>query len=172
MEAELKSLLCGPAYPPLPEQFRHLSPRDVVDLTAESSNNWPDDVTRVADRDAECGVTNRLLVPDKELRRYKLPMPWGVYDQASKRNLASATIKPEDIAGPGYHWYKLGTTRGTPSAYAWFFWSWVIQFPVETDPRQPQQKFEVWARIKFEGPAFPHGTANQKNAICVERLGR
>jgi hypothetical protein len=170
MEAELKPLLCRPAYMPLPKKFSHLPPRDVVDLTAESSNNWSDDVKRVPDQDAECGVTNRLQVPDKDLRRYKLPMPWGVYDLATKRNLASATIKPEDVAGPGYHWYKLGTTSVTPSAYAWFFWSWVIQFPVEIDSRQPQQKFEVWARIKFEGPAFPHGTARQTNAICVERL--
>ena len=170
MEAELTPLVSRPAYMPLPKKFSHLPPQDVVDLTAESSNNWHDDVKRVPDQDAECGITNRLQVPDKDLQRYKLPMPWGIYDQATKRNLASATIKPEDVAGPGYRWYKLGTARVTSSAYAWFFWSWVIQFPVEADSRQPEQKFELWARIKFEGPDFPHGTANQKNAICVERL--
>jgi hypothetical protein len=170
MEAELKPLLSRPVDMPLPKKFSHLSPRNVVDLTAESSNNWNDDVKRIPDGDAECGVTNRLLVPEKELERYKLPMPWGVYDQATKRNIASATIKPADVAGPGYHWYKLGTTKLTPTAYAWFFWSWVIQFPVEPDARQPERKFEVWARIKFEGPAFPHGKAKEPNAICVERL--
>ena len=26
------------------------------------------------------------------------------------------------------------------------------------------------ARIKFEGPGFPHGQAGQKNAICIERV--
>jgi hypothetical protein len=51
-------------------------------------------------------------------------------------------------------------------------WSWIIQFPVDSavDPRQPEQKFDVWARIKFEGPGFPHSQPGQKNAICIERV--
>jgi hypothetical protein len=32
----------------------------------------------------------------------------------------------------------------------------------------PSCKYDIWARIKFEGPAFPHGGKNRKNAILIE----
>jgi hypothetical protein len=41
-------------------------------------------------------------------------------------------------------------------------------YPV--DPDHPDQKFEVWARIKFNGPGFPHGKPEEENAISVERV--
>ena len=30
--------------------------------------------------------------------------------------------------------------------------------------------FEVWARIKFEGPRFPHAKPGDKDAIYIERV--
>jgi hypothetical protein len=38
------------------------------------------------------------------------------------------------------------------------------------DPTKPDQKFEVWARIKFTGPRFPHARPGDRDAIYVERL--
>ena len=132
----------------------------------------------VEDEEAESGITNRLEFPveiathDHPLERYALPMPWGLYDQINRRGTGSATIKPEDVPGPGYHWYKLGAFKIVPSTYLYFFWSWIIQVDVDdaVDPANPDQKFEVWARIKFEGPAFPHGKPEDKDAICVDRV--
>ena len=172
VEAELAPLLARPEYVPLPEKFRDLPPEDVLDFTAEQSSNWKDVAKRVPDADAECGITNRLELSDADMEKYKLPMPWGLYDPAEKRHLGSATIKPEDVPGPGYHWYKLGTFPIAPSRYVYFFWSWIIQFPVDVvvDPARPDRKFDVWARIKFDGPGFPHGTPDQVNAIRIERL--
>jgi len=99
-------------------------------------------------------------------------MPWGLYDQLNKRGIGSGRIKPEDVPGPGYHWYKMGTFTIKPLTYLYFFWSWIIQVDIDDviAPDNPGQKFDVWARIKFEGPAFPHGKPNQKDAICVERV--
>ena len=31
------------------------------------------------------------------------------------------------------------------------------------DPDHPDQKFEVWARIKFDGPGFPHGKPGEES---------
>ena len=171
-DAELTPLLARPAFVPLPEKFRSLKPSAIFDFTAEQSSNWQDQAKRVPDAEAECGITNRLELSKQDLEKYKLPMPWGLYDPARKRGLGSAVIKPEDVPGPGYRWYKLGRFEVTPSSYVWFFWSWIIQFPVEAvvDPKHPEQKFEIWARLKFEGPGFPHGKPNQTNAICVERV--
>jgi len=99
-------------------------------------------------------------------------MSLRLYDPARKKGLGSARIKHEDVSGPGYHWYKLGTFQITPSAYVYFFWSWIIQFRVDAvvDPDRPGQEFDVWARVKFEGPGFPHGQPDDANAICVERV--
>jgi len=38
------------------------------------------------------------------------------------------------------------------------------------DPSRPDQPFDIWARIKFQGPRFPHGRAEDPDAICVERV--
>ncbi len=170
--AELDPLLARPAYVPPPEKFRHLPLKDVFDFTAEQSSNWKDTAKRVPDPQAECGITNRLELSDKDMEKYKLPMPWGAYAPATKRGLGSARIKADDVPSAGYHWYKLGPVRITPSTYVYFFWSWIIQFPVDAalDPDRPDQKFEIWARIKFEGPGFPHGRPGQTNAISVERV--
>lgn len=170
--AELTPLLARPAYVPPPKKFRDLPLKDIFDFTAEQSSNWKDVAKRVPDTQAESGITVRLELSDEDMEKYKLPMPWGAYDVAGKRGLGSTTIKPEDVAGPGYHWYKLGTLAIAPSSYVYFFWSWIIQFPVDAvvDPDRPNQKFDVWARIKFEGPGFPHGKPDDTNAISVERV--
>ncbi len=178
MEEELTRYTALPAYVPLPERFRDLPSGTVFDFTADTARNWKDIVRTVRDEQAESGVTNRLQFPttidtDKHpVEKYVLPMPWGVYDTIARKGVISAQIKPEDVPGPGYHWYKLGTCRIGPGDYVYFFWSWIIQVDVgrvyEADA--PEQQFEVWARIKFEGPAFPHGAEGQANAICVERV--
>lgn len=171
-DRELGPLLARRPFVPLPEKFRGQKPSDVFDFTAEQSNNWKDQAERVPDAEAECGITNRLELGPEEMQKYKLPMPWGVYDPLAKRGLRSAQIKPADVPGPGYHWYKLGPARLTPSAYVWFFWSWIVQFPLDgvIEPGQPDQSFDIWARIKFEGPGFAQGKPGQPNAISVERV--
>jgi hypothetical protein len=171
-DRELKSVLGRRANVPLPERFRGLPSGCVFDFTADETRNWNDVVKRVADREAETGMTNRLELPDDEMARYKLPMPWGLYDVLNKQSGGTGTIEAKDVPGPGYHWYRMGTFRIAPSYYLYFFWSWIIQVDIDSvvDPLEPDRRFDVWARIKFEGPMFSHGKADHKNAICVERV--
>ncbi len=177
-DEEVAALTARKAYVPLPERFRALPAGTVFDFTADQTRDWRNIVKVVPDPEAESGITNRLEFPtetdtDKHpLERYKLPMPWGLYDQINKTSSGGGSIKPEDVEGPGYHWYKMGTFRVGPSYYLYFFWSWIIQVDIDSvlDPANPDQEFDVWARIRFEGPGFPHGQADQENAICVERV--
>jgi hypothetical protein len=171
-DAELKPLLLRPAFVPLPEEFRGQPPGAIFDYTADVTRNWQDVVKRVPDPEADTGLTNRLELSGEDVKKYALPMPWGLYDVINKRSGGTAAIRAEDVSGPGYHWYKLGTFPIGPSYYAYFFWSWIIQIDLENavDPAQPDRKFDVWVRVKFEGPGFPHGKADQPNAICVERM--
>jgi len=134
----------------------------------------------VPDRDAESGITSRLEL-DADLfrdpkedagRSYKLPMPWGLYNVREKDFTRKGTIRADDVPGPGYRWYKMGTFQVRPTDYLYFFWSWIIQVDIDSvaDDARPNQEFDVWARVRFEGPGFPHGKAGERNAISVERV--
>lgn len=174
-EKEMRRYTSLPSSVPLPEKFRDLPRGTVMDYTADMSRNWADVVKVVKDPEAESGITNKLdLTADyvSQSERYTLPMPWGLYDVVNKKGVSGEPIKSRDIPGPGYNWYKMGEYTIGPSYYMYFFWSWIIQVDVDNvyDPAKPGQKFEVWARIKFEGPRFPHAQDGEKDAIYVERL--
>ena len=175
-EAEVKNLTARQAYFPLPEQFRNLPPGSVFDYPADSIRNWQDPVKVVPDATTESGLTYYLELSDKDMERYKLPMAWGSYDAVTKVRQDGSVIYhqigPQDVPGPGYHWYKMGSPAITPTTYLFFFWNWAIQVDVgnAADPANPRGKFDVWTNIKFTGPGFPHGQAGEKNAIWVERV--
>jgi hypothetical protein len=167
----------APASSQLPEKFRSLKQDKVFDFTANLARNYVGKT--VKDPEAESGLTARLEFPtvvktDKHpVDKYKLPMSWGVYGQATKTYGTRAVIKPEEVPGPGYNWYRCGKAIViAKSYYLFFFWSWCIQFDLDSvlNTQAPDASYEIWARIKFEGPAFPHGKPEQKNAICVERV--
>ncbi|MCP4644315.1 MAG: DUF4838 domain-containing protein [bacterium] len=171
-DQEIRQLLKLPSAVPLPERFSDL-PRDSVhQYTAGDFRNWHDVVKRVQEKDAPSGIVARLDLSSEDLERYKLPMPWGLYDTAGTQNVGSGVIRPEDVPGPGYHWYKMGTFPIPHASYVYFFWSWIIQADVGnlSDPVNPAQRFDIWALVKFEGPGFPHGKPDELNAIFIERL--
>lgn len=171
-DAEVTGLTARKAYVPVPERFRGLPPGAVFHYTADMTRNWRNIVKVVPEDDSESGITNRLELTDEDMVKYKLPMPWGLYDQANKKSGGGGSIKPEDVPGPGYHWYKMGTFTVGRSYYLYFFWSWIIQVDIDNvvDPDQPDREFDICARIKFEGPGFPHGKPEERNAISVERV--
>jgi hypothetical protein len=178
MESELTKYAGLPVFVPLPEKFRNLPKGTVFDFTADMTRNWKDIVKVVKDPETEGGITNRLEFPVRtdaayhQLKKYQLPMPWGLYQPSTKTFVTSSNITTEDVPGPGYHWYRMGQHKIKPSYYMYFFWSWIIQLDIDSafDPGNRGAEFEIWARIKFEGPAFPHGKATDKDAICVERV--
>ncbi len=145
----------------------HLFTYNVGDMR----NGW-NSAKIVPDKDAESGYASRYEIPDSQLDKYKLPMPWGVYDTVVKKSTLTGVIKAGDIPSAGYHWYKLGDVTLTDHDYVYFFWSWIIQNDIVDayDAKTPDAKYEVWADLKFEGPAFPFGKTDDKNAISVERI--
>jgi hypothetical protein len=160
---------------PLPERFRSLPKGSVHDYTATMTRNWADVVKIVKDPEAESGIANKLDLTATNVdspEKYVLPMPWGIYEPVGKKFPGNGAVKAEDIPGPGYHWYKMGTFPINPGSYIYFFWSWILQVEVDNvvDPAKPDQRFEVWAKVKFTGPRFPHAQPGDLDAIYVERL--
>lgn len=175
VEAEMRRCAVGPSVVALPEKFRALPQGSVYDYTATMTRNWADVVKVVKDSEAETGIANKLELTADDVdhpEKYVLPMPWGLYATVEKTHPGGSLIKPGDIPGPGYHWYKMGSFAIAPGYYVYFFWSWILQVEVDNafDPAKPDQKFEVWARIKLTGPRFPHPKPGDKDAIYVERL--
>ena len=177
LEEEMTKYTALPTDLAPPAKFRDVSLKRLFDFTADLTRNWRNTVKVIKDPDAESGITNRLSFPNTggekhALQKYKLPMPWGLYIPRDKKFYASASITSEQIPGAGYHWYKFGTHTIKPSMYLYFFWSWIIQLDIDSagDVRNPDAQFEIWARIKFTGPEFPHGKPDEPNAIWVERV--
>ena len=174
-EGEMRRYALVPDQLALPSQFRSAPQGSVHDYLATMTRNWGDVVKVVKDPEAESGIANKLDLSSEGLdgvEKYVLPMPWGIYGQEEKKHVGGSTIKSADIPGPGYHWYKMGTFPIASGSYVYFFWSWIIQADIDDvfDPAQPGQPYEVWARVKFTGPRFPHATPGDKDAIYVERL--
>jgi hypothetical protein len=171
-DQEVRHLLSLPSALAVPQKFLDLPRERLVQYGATDTRNHDNIAKRVPDPDAESGMTNRLELAGGDTEKYALPMPWGLYDVTGKKHVGSATIKPEDVPGPGYQWYTMGSFTIRQSYYLYFFWSWIIQVEVDNviGPGEPSQDVDVWACIKFEGPAFPYGETGQQNAICVERI--
>lgn len=177
LEEEMTKYTALPTDLSPPAKFRNEPLERIYDFTADLTRNWQNIVKVVRDPEAESGITNCLTFPNSAddrhpLEKYKLPMPWGLYVPKNKNFAVSQTIAPEDVPGPGYHWYRFGSHKLESSMYLYFFWSWIIQLDIDgaMDPGNPDTEFEIWARIKFTGPAFPHGKAEDPNAIRVERV--
>jgi hypothetical protein len=174
-EAELRRYATVATSLALPEKFRALPKGSVHDYIATMTRNWAEVVKVVKDPEAETRIANKIdLTADyiESPEKYVVPMPWGLYGTVEKKSVGGNSIKAENIPGPGYHWYKMGSFPIAPGYYAYFFWSWIIQVDVENafDPAKPDQKFDIWARIKFQGPRFPFAKPGDKDAIYVERL--
>jgi hypothetical protein len=173
-EAEMRRYTTITTSVALPEKFRDQPKGTVYDYIATMTRNRAE-VKVVEDSEADTGITDKLdLTADyvEGPEKYVLPMRWGLYGTVDKKSVAGNPIEGVDIPGPGYHWYKMGSFPIELGYYAYFFWSWIIQVDVDNvfDPANPGQKFDIWARIKFEGPRFPYAKPGDKDAIYVERL--
>jgi len=173
--AGLKYYITLPATVVAPAKFRNYQHGSVFDYTADSTRNWLDISRVVPDKGAESGMTNYLDLTAANVEhaeRYVLPMAWGLYDTRTKMVSGGTPIKNEDVTGPGYNWYKMGTYIIGQNHYLYFFWSCIIQLDVFDlyDINVHNQKFDIWASIKFTGPHFPFPKAGEKDAIYVERV--
>ncbi len=174
---EIAKLTSGPAYslraaPGDNAKFSESMLAKAIVYGAETTRNSGSEAKLAEDKDAQNGMATRYEIPDAELEKYKLPMPWGIYDTTASSEPLNNAVQASDIPGPGFHWYKMGELD-LPSgrSYLYFFWSWIIQTDLKVGADEaPDQIFEVWASLKFEGPAFPHGKKEDKNAISVEKV--
>ena len=174
---EIKRYLEIPKEFPIPAKFGEFKREQIIDLPAAAlafANNSAMKSSLIDDPEAPTGKTEVLNFDnqaDREL--YSLPMQWGFYDLSIKKDTKLPPLKKEDIIGPGYHWYKMGTVVNLDTFFAYFTWSWNIQCSDNNDAiaRSGRNgRYDVWANMKFEGPMHGFDIPGQKNALFVERV--
>ncbi len=158
-----------------PDKFANVPIDSVFYYTADDTLRWLNIVTIVKDENALSGKACCLTFPNKGganhcLKKYHFPLAWGIYSPSDQSYPYRGIITAKDVPGPGYHWYKLGCSSITSDSYMYFFWSWLIKLNINDafDARNPKAKFDIWARMKFTGPAFPKGEAGESNAIFLD----
>ena len=159
----------------LPEKFKDLPAGDYFDFTVDQAYRHKNHAVIRDVPDSECGTAVVLAWPQPEkgevLEKYNKSLPVGVYSQMEKRNLGRGTLTWPEVKR-GFNWYKVATTTLTSDCYVYFFWSWIVQLNVGrvADTMRPDQKYEVWIKVKFTGPDFPLGEKDEENAIWLERV--
>lgn len=158
-----------------PEQFKNIPADKLFDFSMESSSRWYNYVKLVDDPESDTGKAACISFPHEnkkiKLEDYKLPITIGIHSPMLK-TLWWSNLNRSRVKKPGYNWYKMGESVLSSDCLLYIFKSWYIKQGVAGafDMNKPDQKFEVWVKIKFTGPAYPCGKKEDKNAIWIERV--
>ncbi len=158
---------------PIPKKFRKLPTNRVFDFPVDKMR-----LHRLTPSDAPdtfSGQAVKIEVGENKNRWYSLPLTAGLYDQVSKQSntLGRGGLTAKEIPGPGFHWYKIGRNcKLTPSTYLYLFGSWFVQIDLGAilNPKKPDERFDIWVSLKFEGSQYPYSKSGDKNAVYVERV--
>ncbi len=157
-----------------PKRFSHTEPYRLIDFTMENSGRFRNFAELTDDAESEAGFAARIRYKhnDSKLEDHLLPIPIGIYSKEKGGSYFKKMITAEQVPSAGYHWYKLGVCEIPSDAYMFFFKSWLIQQTIGMvhDAKNPSEKLEVWVSLKFTGPAYPHGKADDENSIWVDRV--
>ncbi len=160
---------------PIPEPFASLPAGRVTQISPfEMREARNSSIKLVADEEAPCGWAMRWEMTPQEISETVGGgadgiMPAGVYEVETKKSLATTSIAPEAVKGPGYHWYPLGRVNFTSrDAYVYTMKGWHLQADLET--LDPAKTYEIWLCARFEGPGYPEPGRDGKTVISVERF--
>ncbi|MCX7597738.1 MAG: DUF4838 domain-containing protein [Armatimonadetes bacterium] len=97
----------------------------------------------------------------------------GFYDQTTGRQQHAYIGRSEPVTTGEYRLYPIGRTALSPQCYVWFDWSWGIQFHEIVglyDPANPTKQWDLYASVRFEGPAYDPSSTAKENRFYVDRL--
>lgn len=97
----------------------------------------------------------------------------GFYDAVTRRQQHAHAGKDTPLTAGDYRLYSIGRTALSADSYVWLDWGWAIQFQDVSglyDPAAPARQWDVYASLRFEGPAYaPRGAVTQ-NRFFVDRI--
>jgi hypothetical protein len=171
IDQRLSEWLSVKDYWPEPRPWGDKFPEILLELVPTLQDGVCTRSKTVVDSDAECGVTETVEIeplPDclTEALIYRVADEQKIVTDHGRK------IKAGDVPAAGYHWYKIMDRVHLNPGDVIYLASWQLQYQADSaiDSKHPRQFVDVWARIKFDGPAFPYGSPNNKNSISVERV--
>lgn len=141
--------------PAVPDEFKGKTVRQVT-ASDKAKFIYGKGTARTEDHEALDKTTISCELPDA------FPIEMGVFNGTANKRMFSQT----DITSGGYQLYKLATVLLKPKSYAyltWFLWAYCDE---PYDPDYPDQKWDVYASLRFEGPDFPQA----KKGATVNKL--
>jgi len=130
----------------------------ISDKVSSTNDTWDPNIGYRVETGIPAGI-------DKT-KPFDFPMNWGVKNKFSGDQIPNGKpIIAENITGPGYHWYKMGSFNIGGNSNIYFFWTRMVRVFFRQSGMH-----EVWARIKFDGPAFPHGNSSVINSISIDQV--
>jgi hypothetical protein len=150
------ALLATAKVKPLPQKFRAIPADKIVQIFPMSQ------YTRT--HDSACGIA--------VVKKWnKVPIYFGLYDSYNKRFLYPGQINLKAIKAGKYYFYKLGRVKVSPDCLIWITKGWKITFPVDQLYVMgfPDRKWDIYASLKFSGPAFNKKSKLNKNTISFDR---
>lgn len=155
-----------PKYPPLhptkakPAQVHTILAVDDSHVQRQRYNEWLEFVPNSA---APSGMTARMDSASFQM---------GYWD--TDRTYGLRALNPGEIQQNRYELYYLDRVLLKPGAMVFFDVTWHMQFQNITkwiDPANPGQWWDVWASVRFEGPAYdPQAAPGNVNRYFVDRI--
>lgn len=163
-EKYVNRLALGNDYAPLPAQFRQLPPDRVVDIPGYQLARVQK-AELIDDPDSVFGVASARMTAEE------MPVAMGVYDPDAGTS-AGFQVFRHAVPGKGYYTYRLPRTTVPVRGRFWFTKSWQISQELGQfhDPTNMTQEWDLYVSIKLDGPAYPHGDANARNGVYIDRL--
>ncbi len=139
---------------PMPEEFANrVKVYDwYADQPVESKTSA---IVADADAPSKFAMVPRVFIKNRKL--HGAAPTFGIYDAKAKKGLLSLSVPPAQRHKDGkYHWFKVGTTKLTPTANMWMHWSWGMSAKTSQafNPKQPDQLYDVYVYYKTTGPAY------------------
>ncbi len=102
----------------------------------------------------------------------EVPFTLGFYCSHTKRFLLARKITGGEIVSPLFNLYKIGRASLSEGCRVWVTKSWWINFPLEGyyDGRYPDKEWDIYASLRFEGPAYPFGGRENEDRVFVDRI--
>ena len=156
-----------------PKLFAGLKPDQYIDLSAFCFNAQYRGMQLVRDPDSPTAWAMREKLPKNpksaKFQGMQAGFSAGLYSYTTGER--STGFRRNQIKGPGYHWYKIARSKTGADEYLYLF-DWLLQVNLsEAVCRFPSDTvFDMYASLKFTGPAFPCGKSGEPNAVWCDRI--
>jgi len=169
---------------PLPDELKPFKDK-VTELTAETfrraSLESRSNAKLLRDPHSPTGraaVINFPSIKDKKRREFYRPTKdnpfrFGIYNKRFKRFQIKKIIPPRKCRAGKYRLYKLPDVKLEYGSYLWITPTWHLQIDLDEaffGGETEAQISDIYISVRFQGPSFPGGKAEDDDQISVDRV--